>query len=297
MAPTLKERLIALADPSLLLSSAVYSTIIAAHVNTLKKALLIQSAGFIVVLFSTLRTTKTFRIDIEQVKDKAFARFWLSYKPPSDEQQLRGSAALVPSLFRSASGDVLHVGPGNGVQISYFASSGKVNRLYGAEPALGLHDQLAAQIKTAGLEDKYVILPCKADARSIREALHARNVMLDTKGHFDSIVCCRVLCSIPQPDLTIRELYHLLKPHGRLLVLEHVKNPWRVDGSLTARIFQWLYMLLGWSYFIGGCRLDRDLERTLKDVGDSEGGWASMRIERHFGWACLPYLRAELEKP
>ena len=256
-----------------------------------------QTADFILVSIRTVRHGQSFKL--EEVKDKAFSEFWLSYGSPGSnkDQELAGSAALVPPLFQSAAGTVLHVGPGSGTQVSYFASNSKVDRIYGAEPAIGLHDQLAAEIRVAKLDDKYFILPCKADTADITKALKDRGINLTAEGHFDSIICVRTLCSMPDPDSVIRELYHLLKPQGQLLVLEHVKNPWQSkEGSLVARLLQSFYMLLGWRFFVGGCCLDRDLEQSLRRVGESEGRWEEMKLESHFAWNVLPYLKGELRK-
>jgi hypothetical protein len=92
-------------------------------------------------------------------------------------------------------------------------------------------------------------------------------------------------------EKTIQELYTLLKPGGRVLVTEHVVNPWRTaKGSILARVAQGVYQLLGWSFFIGDCCMDRDTEGALRKAADGDGGWESVDIERSFGWSPLPYI-------
>lgn len=122
----------------------------------------------------------------------------------------------------------------------------------------------------------------------IREASEAREV-------FDTIVCVRVLCSVPDLRSTITDLYTFLKPGGKLLVCEHTANPWRTrKGSVIARVMQSVYMLMGWSYFVGDCELTRDIEDELRREG--KGRWESVDVERHFGKACLTYVSGVLVK-
>jgi ubiquinone/menaquinone biosynthesis C-methylase UbiE len=45
-------------------------------------------------------------------------------------------------------------------------------------------------------------------------------------GSFDSVVCALSLCSIPEPDVAIREMKRVLAPGGRLLLLDHIGSTW-----------------------------------------------------------------------
>lgn len=98
-------------------------------------------------------------------------------------------------------------------------------------------------------------------------------------------------------ERTVHELYELLRPGGRLLITEHVVNPWRTaKGSIVARFVQAFYQLLGWSWFIGDCSLDRDTERVLRSAAETDGGWDSIELERSFGWSAMPYISGTLVK-
>lgn len=114
---------------------------------------------------------------------------------------------------------------------------------------------------------------------------------------FDSIVCTRVLCSVPKPEETVRGLYQLLKPGGKMLICEHVMNPWWTrKGSMIARGLQLVYSLLGWSFFMGDCSMNRDTGKILKDVASEDGGWEYVELDSHFGWSPMSYVSGMLVK-
>lgn len=189
-----------------------------------------------------------------------------------------------------------------------------ISVIYGAEPCRGLHAELRAKAFAEGLAGKYHILPCGVAADELVPALRATGtgVIKDSPtnnnvnntgkidevgGICDTILCVRVLCSVPQMEHTLRNLYKLLKPGGRLLVTEHVVNPWHsAKGSLLARLAQAVYQLLGWSWYMGDCHMDRDTETALRRAADEDGGWESVELERSFGWSALPYISGTLVK-
>lgn len=142
---------------------------------------------------------------------------------------------------------------------------------------------------------------CSAEKESLVPALEKNGLLDDAKvnkgGVFDSIVCTRVLCSVPRPEETIGGLYGLLKPGGKMLVCEHVVNPWTTrKGSMLARGFQVLYTLLGWSFFMGDCHMNRDTGKILREVAEGDGGWESVDLDSHFEWSTLPYVSGVLVK-
>lgn len=179
-----------------------------------------------------------------------------------------------------------------------------IKSIYGAEPCVGLHHALCTRAIANGLSEKYHALPCGVASSVLLPALRGTGTgatdAYDSdpgNGVFDTILCIRVLCSVPEMEKTVRELYGLLKPGGRMLVLEHVVNDWRAaKGSILARVLQSLYQLLGWSYFIGDCALDRDTERVLKGVAEGDGGWDVVELEKAAEWSTLPYLSGFLVK-
>ncbi|KAK2745731.1 hypothetical protein FQN55_006051 [Onygenales sp. PD_40] len=302
--PTFAEWLQGLVDPGVLGSMAAYH--------------------YIAVLLETVFRRGQILAPIlrgQQIRDEAFSNFWIKFSgaraPPSDAPRV-GSSALLPALLATADGVVLDIGPGTGSQSELFTNP-NLRKMYGAEPCLGLHADLNAKIQACGLGSKYQILPCSAERKTLVPALAEQGLLKTTRkktkkkpdgkeevveveGIFDTIVCVRVLCSVPNPRETIAGLYSLLKPGGKMLVCEHVVNPFWAGtrgmrkGSFGARFMQFVYTWLGWSFFMGDCHLNRDTERMLLEAAGREGGWEKVDVERWFEWSTLPYLSGTLVK-
>jgi SAM-dependent methyltransferase len=159
-----------------------------------------------------------------------------------------------------------------------------------------MHSGLKESANVAGLGDKYQILPCGGERTSLLPALAKVGLLKESGGEvkeegiFDTIICIRVLCSVPNLEPSLSTLYSLLRPGGRFIICEHVVNPWRTPkGSILSRAFQILYMLLGWPFFIGDCRMDRDTATLLKQIGDANGGWESVELDKKMEWSVLPF--------
>lgn len=66
------------------------------------------------------------------------------------------------------------------------------------------------------------------------------------RGVFDAIIVIRDLCSVKNPVDAVEFFYKSLKPGGRLIVGEHIKNRWRKGtGSIFGRLTQVLYQSIG----------------------------------------------------
>lgn len=123
----------------------------------------------------------------------------------------------VPALVHEAYGRVVELGPGTGQQLGRLDPA-KITRIYGIEPNVALHPELRARITKAGLENVYIIVPC-----GIEDRTELKKYGIES-GSIDTVLCIKVLCSVPEPERMTRDLYGLLKPGGQLLLSEHVRS-------------------------------------------------------------------------
>jgi SAM-dependent methyltransferase len=210
-------------------------------------------------------------------------------------QQLAGNTF---ELLATASGTVLDLGPGTGCLLDKF-NPVLIDKAYGAEPAVDMHSKLQGNIDATHLSEKYKILQCGAEPTSLIPAL-AKEGLLDADGHasegiFDTIVCIRVLCSVPNQQDTINELYRLLKPGGRFIVSEHVTSPWPKLGSLEGYLLQKFWAYFGWNVLMGGCKLNKDTIRAFQRAG-GENGWKSFELTYYNPWYPVPFVVGEIVK-
>src|ERR1700712_3851281 len=100
------------------------------------------------------------------------------------------------ALMSPASGVVLDIGPGTGELVHTFKPA-QITKVYGPEPAVDMHPALLANIKKAGLEDKYVVLAAGAEPATLIPALAKSGLIKanggGNEGLFDTIMCIRVL--------------------------------------------------------------------------------------------------------
>lgn len=78
---------------------------------------------------------------------------------------------------------------------------------------------------------------------------------------FDTVVSGLVFCSVDDPGAGLGEVRRVLRPGGTFRMLEHVRSerPWR------ARIQDLVQP--AWTRLAGGCRPNRDTERTVEAAG------------------------------
>lgn len=123
----------------------------------------------------------------------------------------------LPLLVRHAQGVVVDIGPGSGEQLHRYDVS-KITRIYGIEPNTRLFPALRENIKKAGLEEIYTIVPCGVEHK---ETLKEHGI---EENSIDSVLTIHVLCSVPNPKETVAALYEYLKPGGQFIYFEHVKS-------------------------------------------------------------------------
>ncbi|KAI1389631.1 S-adenosyl-L-methionine-dependent methyltransferase [Hypoxylon trugodes] len=207
---------------------------------------------------------------------------------PLLQGRVDGGRVVERQVSRGIGGTVIEVGVGSGMWVDVYrevadissegesevrrrnvgkggddgnASKGVITRVYGVEPNEGHHAALQKNIAKAGLEDVYRIVPVGIEDLDNPEKWDGKV----EKGSVDCIVSILCLCSIPDPEKNIRELYSYLKKGGRWYAYEHV----RVEYSWYMKAYQ-RYLNLFWPHFIGGCTLCRQTEKTIREAGSWE---------------------------
>ncbi|MDA8302528.1 MAG: class I SAM-dependent methyltransferase [Actinomycetota bacterium] len=147
------------------------------------------------------------------------------------------------ALLAGIGGLVLDVGAGTGANLAHFRSAGKV---VAAEPDPWMRGRLAT--KAAGAPVPVEVRGDAAEALGFEDAT------------FDAVVCTCVLCSVRDLPAALSEVRRVLRPGGRLAVLEHVRA---ADGfAKWQRTLQPI-----WSCFNAGCHPDRDIAGAITQAG------------------------------
>lgn len=244
------------------------------------------------IIFVERQPAKLF--DITGLRFKAFARLW-TYNGEAMSVEMPGP---FDELVSKCQGVVLDIGPGSGELLKRFNAQ-HISAMYGAEPATPLHPKLIKNAEKAGFGGKYHALICGGEPESLIPALYKSGILGQSgtggtaeSGVFDEICCLRVLCGVPHPQQTIKGLYALLKPGGRMVICEHVVNPWRTEGSMLGRLVQFLYTIIGWPFLMGGCELQRHTPEFLREAGE----WEKFDLEYVGPKEAVPFVVGELIK-
>ena len=78
---------------------------------------------------------------------------------------------------------------------------------------------------------------------------------------FATVVSALVLCSVPEPARGLAEIRRVLRPGGRLLMLEHVHARHAVGRRLLDAAQP------PWTWLTGGCHPNRDTEALVEAAG------------------------------
>jgi ubiquinone/menaquinone biosynthesis C-methylase UbiE len=115
-----------------------------------------------------------------------------------------------------ASGDVLEVAVGTGLNLPLYPAEARVT-------GLDLSEGMLALARARKVDRPPTLRQGTAHALPFGDA------------SFDTVVCTFGLCAIPDPDAAVDEMVRVLRPGGRLILVDHV-----VSSSRLVRGVQWL---------------------------------------------------------
>jgi ubiquinone/menaquinone biosynthesis C-methylase UbiE len=123
----------------------------------------------------------------------------------------------------------------------------------------------------------------RAGHRAERLGLRVQLRLMDAEqlafpdGSFDTVVCTLATCTFPHPAQALREMRRVVRPGGRVLLLEHgfSDRPWlrRLQLFRADRQFEWL-----------GCRWDREPDRIAAEAG------LQPDLHRRYLWGVLHWM-------
>lgn len=143
--------------------------------------------------------------------------------------------------FPKVEGHVLEVGVGTGVNLPLYPPTATVVALDFSAPMLR----------------RALRRPARARVRAVRADLHH---LPFRDGAFDVVTGSLVFCSVAGPERALAEVYRVLRPGGRLLLLEHTRGQ-GLGAWLTDRLHP---LWLAWN---GVCHLNRETARLVRQAG------------------------------
>jgi ubiquinone/menaquinone biosynthesis C-methylase UbiE len=167
-----------------------------------------------------------------------------------------GLAEMRAELLREAAGETLEIGGGTGLNLDHYPAA--VTSLTVTEPDPFMAKRLRAR---AGPEGARPVTVVEAPAEELP---------FDDAA-FDTVVSTLVFCTVEEPSRAAAEVARVLRPGGRLLLLEHVRDP------AGERLGRWQDRLeRPWGWLAAGCHPNRDTAAIVSaagfdlDVADAE---------------------------
>jgi len=217
-----------------------------ARVQKIKRHIFTKSLYF-AILMITGRPTRFESLKLRQNSEFKFMNFYNKYILPKLLNLVMKREKIEkqrPDVVAEASGVVLEIGFGSGLNLSYYKN---VTKLYALDPSQELYELAQERIKSVA----FPIEQLKISAEKIPLA----------NNSVDSVVSTWSLCSIPRPEVALREIYRVLKSNGKFTFIEHGKSP----KNFVAKTQSLLAPI--WKYFTGGCSLDREMDKLVGGAG------------------------------
>lgn len=145
-----------------------------------------------------------------------------------------------------ASGTVLEVGIGTGLNLPFYDSS-RVERVIGLDPSEDSWRLAAERAAHLDFDLEFIGLP--------GEQIPLADDSVDT------VLMTYALCTIPDPVTALRGMARVLRPGGRLIFCEHGMAP-------DTNVVKWQDRINPfWKKIAGGCNLNRNIPELLAAGG------------------------------
>ena len=190
--------------------------------------------------------------------DRGHPIFAAFFDRMSRSVEKRGLADLRREVVGQASGSVVEIGAGTGMNFSHYPKT--VTDVVATEPDPHMLKRLDEALRAS-------TVPIRIERASADELPFEDDSV-------DTVVGTLVLCTVPDPERALAEACRVLKPGGTYLFLEHVR-------STEPRLARWQDRIQPiWTFFGGGCHPNRDTTAAIERTGfviDSSTGSISAR--------------------
>lgn len=184
--------------------------------------------------------------------------FALVYDPFLWLGEIAGLRSRRSALLSNARGRVVEIGAGTGLNAALYPDG--IAELVLTEPDVAMRRRLARRLQRRGREARVVDAPA--------ECLPFPDASVDT------VVSTLVLCTVPDPERTLREIARVLRADGQLLFIEHVRAKSRLLAACQD------YLFLPWRRFAAGCCCNRPTAELMRacgfDVAAEDFAWRGM---------------------
>ena len=148
-------------------------------------------------------------------------------------------------LLLGVSGEVLEIGFGTGLNLPFYQG---VDTVYALESNAAIFQLAQERIDAA----PFVVEQITASAEQLPFA----------NNQLQHVVSTWTLCSIPDLEQSLREIYRVLQPGGTLHLVEHVLNRQNLNIQRLQHLLTPIQKKVA-----DGCHLNRDIEIALLETG------------------------------
>ena len=184
------------------------------------------------------------------------ARLFDELAPTWNAREARGERVLLGERFRAElgallRGDVLEIGAGTGATFPHVRWD-QVTSYTATDLSAGMLAEARKRPEVAGRPVTFTQV--EATALPYPDA------------SFDTVTTSLTLCTVPDPERTLREMSRVCRPDGRIVLIEHVRPPNPVLAAIAKGVTPMQVRRMG-------CHLDRPTDRLIAEMG--------FPIERH----------------